>query len=231
LFIASATGGTWSSSNASVASIDGMGNVTAVTAGNAVISYALTNSCGAATVTYPITVSIAPTNAGTISGVDSICIRDTARFTSSVAGGTWSSFDRAIAVVDSTGRVAGIARGFSTITYTVTNACGSVFTTYPVYVNSATECNTGLANVGQPVAGMVWYPNPNNGTFVVDLPQTALNVSIMVTDAAGRVLLEINPKNACGTKVPVQLRNAASGTYTLKVSVDGVLHYDKITVW
>ncbi len=52
-----ATGGTWTSSNTALATITTGGIVTGVDAGNPVISYTATNSCGTAVATYTINVS------------------------------------------------------------------------------------------------------------------------------------------------------------------------------
>ncbi len=52
-----ATGGTWSSSNTAVATINAAGIVTGLTAGTTVLTYTKTNACGAAIVTHNLTVS------------------------------------------------------------------------------------------------------------------------------------------------------------------------------
>ncbi len=51
-----ATGGTWTSSNTAIATVGIAGDVTGVAAGTAVISYAVTNSCGTATAVRTVTV-------------------------------------------------------------------------------------------------------------------------------------------------------------------------------
>jgi len=51
------TGGTWSSSNPAVASIDQSGVVTGNTAGTVTIQYVLTNSCGSSSASYSVTVN------------------------------------------------------------------------------------------------------------------------------------------------------------------------------
>lgn len=51
-----ATGGTWISSNTAIATVGIAGDVTGVAAGTAVISYAVTNSCGTATAVRTVTV-------------------------------------------------------------------------------------------------------------------------------------------------------------------------------
>jgi hypothetical protein len=60
-----AAGGTWSSSNPSVATVNGAGLVTGVSAGNATISYSVNSPCGPASATLLLTVkSLAACNVG-----------------------------------------------------------------------------------------------------------------------------------------------------------------------
>lgn len=58
-FIQTTFAGTWSSSNPTVASIDVVGLVSAVSAGTTVISYTATNACGTASDTHPLFVKSA----------------------------------------------------------------------------------------------------------------------------------------------------------------------------
>lgn len=60
-----ATGGTWSSSNITTATISATGLVTGVAAGTVTISYAATNSCGTNYATYAFTVNACPAYATT----------------------------------------------------------------------------------------------------------------------------------------------------------------------
>lgn len=51
------TGGTWTSSNTALATVNAAGNVFGVAVGSLVISYTVTNSCGSATTTYSMIVN------------------------------------------------------------------------------------------------------------------------------------------------------------------------------
>ena len=53
----STTGGTWTTSNMSIATVDASGTVTGVALGTADISYTVTNSCCTATAVLPISVT------------------------------------------------------------------------------------------------------------------------------------------------------------------------------
>ncbi|MEI9808781.1 MAG: Ig-like domain-containing protein [Bacteroidota bacterium] len=54
------TAGIWTSNNEAVATVDVDGLVTAVSAGTATISYAVTNTCGTTTVSTLVTVNTVP---------------------------------------------------------------------------------------------------------------------------------------------------------------------------
>ncbi len=130
------TGGTWSSSATGVATIGSTGIVTGVAAGTAIISYAVSNSCGTATATQIVTVNPLP-SAGTITGTATVTAGSTTTLSNATGGGTWSSSATGVATVGSTGVVTGVAAGTATISYTVTNTCGSAVATIVVTVNAA----------------------------------------------------------------------------------------------
>jgi len=121
------TGGTWSSSDTVVATVNATtGLVTAVSAGTSTITYTVigTGGCPNATATRIVTVT-APVSAGTLSGNQTLCVGSTDSYTSTVIGGIWSSSNQAIALVSSvTGVVTAISAGTATITYTITGTGG-----------------------------------------------------------------------------------------------------------
>ena len=121
-------GGTWSSSNTAIATVDPVtGVVTGVSAGTATMSYTL---LGLLPITAPVTVNALP-NPGTISGFTDVCIgRTIALTTNGDAGGTWSAANAIVSIVtvDAVGNVTGVAKGADTVKYTVTNSCGTRYT-------------------------------------------------------------------------------------------------------
>jgi len=143
-FTSSQPTGTWSSSNTGIATVDNNGQITAVTAGTATITYTVLGSggCPDAKATRTITITAAP-NAGVLSGNQAICINGTSSFTSTQTGGTWSSSDTTIATINSSGAITPISVGTATITYTVTGTggCTDAIATRIITIS-------GLANAG-----------------------------------------------------------------------------------
>ena len=152
-----ATGGSWSSTNLAVASVDGAGTVTGYLAGTATISYTLTTGCAAST---EVTVNAVPP---AISGVTTVCTGGTTTLANSVSGGVWTSDNVTIADVNfATGEVTGISAGIANITYTLMTGCIAVT---PVTVSStvtpimgfAGVCPGGTATLTNATPGGTWF--------------------------------------------------------------------------
>ena len=110
----SATGGVWTSSNSSIATINNTtGVVTGVAGGTVTISYTVGTSCST-TVTRAITVNATPAVAG-IAGTDSVCAGSSITLTNITTGGTWASSDTTVASITSSGTATGIMAGTTTI--------------------------------------------------------------------------------------------------------------------
>ena len=126
--------GTWSSGSAGIATVSATGLVGGVTAGDAVISYSVTNICGTAIDTQAVTVIPFPLP-GSIGGSSLACPGAATTLTETTFGGTWTSNNLPVATINGSGVVFGVSPGTTTIRYTVTNFCGSAFTTHPMTVN------------------------------------------------------------------------------------------------
>ena len=95
-------GGTWSSTNTGVATVNSLtGVVTAVSAGTTDITYTL--PCGGSPVSASKNLTVSPNvSAGAVSGTSPLCIAATATYTSSGSGGgSWSSSNTGVATVNS----------------------------------------------------------------------------------------------------------------------------------
>ncbi len=126
----SVTGGTWTSSNTSVATVgSASGTVNSVGPGTTTITYSLNNGCTNTTAVYTVN-----SNPAAITGSATICGGTgptSVSLASATTGGTWSSSNTALGTVSSGGVVTGIGAGTPTITYTLPTGCFST-TTVPV---------------------------------------------------------------------------------------------------
>ncbi len=136
--------GNWSSNNLPVATINNPGGLLhAVSAGTAIISYTMSGGCYDTAI---VTVTAGPVIAA-IGGPTSVCTGANMTLTNTTPLGTWTSSDNTKATVSASGMVHGIAAGAVTISYTVTNGCGTAYQLYPITVNLTPAAITGTFNV------------------------------------------------------------------------------------
>jgi uncharacterized protein YjdB len=114
---------TWSSSDSDVCSVDDSGNITALSAGSAVITVTTKDggyaaSC-AITVVIPVTsVSLNKSNTSITKGKSEALTATVSPDDATDQAVSWSSSDETIAVVDQTGKIIAVSVGTSTITAT-----------------------------------------------------------------------------------------------------------------
>ncbi len=160
-------GGVWSSSDATIASVDASGNVTGAGAGIATISYTVTGPCNTAFATLSVTVNPLPA-ISPISGSGNVCLSGTTAVSDATAGGVWSSSDTTILTIDPvTGVVTGVTSGTANVIYTVTSAAGcssSVSVAYTVdtppvvaaITGTPVECVGTSTTLADGTGGGVW---------------------------------------------------------------------------
>ncbi len=195
-------GGTWSSSNTVVASIDpGSGVLTAESGGVATITYTVAGACGAAYVTRAETVSSLPALSA-ITGNPNQCIGTSTTLSDPTAGGVWSSSNTAIATVNAaTGEVTGVAAGTDTIYYSYTSAAGCssqvsvVDNVYPMPViapitGTASECVGAAAVLFDATAGGTWS---SSNTAIATVSASGIVTGI----AGGIVTISYNVTAGC----------------------------------
>ena len=215
LFTNSVSGGTWSSSASGTASVAG-GLVTGVAVGTATITYTI-GSCFA---TAPVTVNLSP-SAGSIVGSSTVCVSATTMLTDAVSGGVWSSSSPGIASVGPTGLVTGVSAGSAIITYSVTNGCGTAFTTQPMTVSAAASAGT-ITGVGMLCAGTftTLVASAPGGTWSVTNPRATISSAGLltgVTPGIDTVLYTVT--NACG---PVSARHIVTiGAFLTAGTISG----------
>ena len=167
VFVDTTAGGVWSSSDATIASVDASGNVTGVGTGVATISYTVTGLCNTASATLSVTVNPLPAIAP-ISGSGNVCLGGTATVSDAVSGGVWSSSDTTVLTIDPlTGSITGITSGTASVIYTITSAAGcssSTSVTFTVDTPPLVAAITGVTNecvgssttLADATAGGVW---------------------------------------------------------------------------
>jgi len=220
-----AAGGTWTSSNTASAIINNSGVITGITAGYTVISYAVANGCGAAVATASVTINPLP-HAGSISGSDTICTGDVLQLSSDVSGGAWSIDNAGVATVDASGTLTGTAVGSASITYAVTNSCGTATTTLPVAVQS---CTTGVANTVTG-SGISIFPNParHTCTIAVNTP-VAGECTLILTNTLGqevyRTGMSTNKPATISLSIPPGIYNLSAATKDNKYNTRLVIEH------
>lgn len=159
-----ASGGAWTSSDASVATVGTSGIVTGVGAGTAGITYTISNGCGIASANTVVTVEVTA-DAGSISGPVNVCASgSTIALTNTVTTGTWSSSNLLAATINASGIVTGVDPGTTTISYTVSNTCGINAATVNVTVNTLPDaisgptaiCKNATATLASTTSGGSW---------------------------------------------------------------------------
>lgn len=169
------------------------------------------------TITIYANVIGAP-NAGTITGADSVCPAYTTTLTASVPGGSWSSSSPSIATVTTAGIVGGVATGLATISYSVTNACGTAYAVHNIWVPATIPCITAVASAPHSVLALInIYPNPNTGSFSIQLPGSDSDVfNLTLVDALGRQLWSATASSGTSRHIPPTL---PPGSYLLKAQL------------
>ena len=113
--IAPTSGGTWTSSNNSVATITNQGVITAIASGSATFTFTLSGSNCTSDASAPVTINIKPSTVFT--GSATICVGDYTTISPS-SGGTWVSSNTAVATIENNGAIYGVAAGTATFRFT-----------------------------------------------------------------------------------------------------------------
>ena len=194
------SGGVWSSTDTTMATISDSGVVTGFAAGTSLISYSVTNSCGTAAATKIITVDSIP-NAGTITGITTVCAGGaTTLLTDSVSGGTWSSATSASATISDSGVVTGVATGTSLISYTITNSCGATAATAIITVNPMPNAGS-IAGTTEvcPTATVVLTDTVPGGSWTCSNTHATITGDTVRGEFGGLDTINYSITNSCGT--------------------------------
>ena len=186
-----------------------------------------------------LSISLPPTNFA-IKGGKKLCTSDVTLFTNTNANGTWSSSNTALATIDQLGYVKAITTGVDTITYTVSNFCGTVIDTFPVIIYP-TPISTFITNplipdvcIGNPVlfsdnttgstvVKSIWYLGDNTVDTSYSLSYTypyatTYNVTHRIID-----------QNGCISSPSGILVNVQNLPIVNNGATEYVLQYDSVT--
>ncbi len=216
----STSGGTWTSSTPSIATIgSSSGIVTGVATGTATITYVVSAGC---TTTRVITITAAPP---AITGTMSMCIGGSTTLSHSTIGGTWTSSATGITTVGfGSGVVTSVGgAGTSTITYTLPGGC---ITTAIVTVNagpaaiagSVPFCEGGSITLSSTTSGGTWSSSApgvatvSSSGVVSGLTAGTATMCYAVSGCTTCTVITVNPQPA-----------AISGASTVCVGSDIVL--------
>jgi hypothetical protein len=170
-----------------------------------------------------ITVDSLPPSAGTLAGAGSVCKDDSITLAYTVAGGIWSSSNSNAGA--GAGIVHGLHAGADTIMYVVTNGCGTDTALHIVLVK---DCLVPVAGyVKQQLALKVW-PNPNNGSFTLNIISTASEEArIVITNVMGEKIRQLTVRTNEQTSVRL---GAQTGIYFVTAVTQGGVWSGKIFV-
>ncbi len=210
---ASPSGGTWSSANSAIASVNAStGVVTGVAAGITTVSYTRTNSCGNRVTTKAVTVTAPP-----ITGTRVVCRGATTNLANASVGGTWSTANGTIATVGSTtGVVTGVGAGTTTVTYTYiggsnVTATVTVNAAPAAYTGSGILCSSSQLNLGSIIPGCTW--TSSNTTRA-----TVASTTGIVTGGTTLGTVNISYTNAASCRTITQLTVTAAVGFTTGLS-------------
>ncbi len=226
----SVSGGVWSSGNTAVAVVSSGGVVNGLSAGTAIVTYAL-GSC-MATVTVTINAPISG-----ITGSLNLCTGQTTTLGNPATGGIWSSDNTTIAAIgSSSGIVTGIAAGTANITYSLGGGCeATAIVTVNLPPNAGTIVGTTNMCIGasvtlsNAVTGGTWSSSNGNATIssggvVTGILAGTATISYTVTvascTATAILVVTINALPNAGT-ISGSATLCIGGTATLNETIAG----------
>jgi hypothetical protein len=188
-----------SNGNMTLDTISGMAYVlaTGVSEGLDTLTLAATNACGSASTTKVFTVNGLPL-AGSISGTDSLCPGSEVVWSATIGGGSWSATNTDVVVA--AGHVIGVVAGVDTISYSISNSCGTAAATEAVTVLPLpTACLIPGADSVCTGAAITVVPCGTGGTWTVHNGHASISGGIVTGITAGIDTVVYTVLNACGS--------------------------------
>ena len=213
------SGGTWSSSNSTIATI-GMntGIVGGVTSGSVNITYTL----GAGCITVAgVTVQPIPL---AISGSDHVCFGATTPLSDAPAGGVWSSDNTSVATIAATGVVTGVTPGVAVISYSLGTGCTITMseTVNPVLPITGTTvvCAGQTTTLSDALAGGAW----SSGNAAIANVNAANGIVTGVSGGTTNIIYTL--PTGCTVSIPVTINPLSSivGAHTVCIGFTTLLN-------
>ena len=183
-------------------------------------------NCGSASFNYTLTVAANPYSIFTLTSAPN----DTFFVSGAPTGATYVWFVNNIQVATPANPNQLVLAGTGTIPTSVYcnvtfNGCTTKMIASLVGVtHSQRTASNGITPIIKDVSV---YPNPNNGSFTIQVAKVKEIASAILYDMRGRAIETFNLQTGDNTIQKVDLRN---GQYILSITVDGVLTAQKITV-
>ncbi len=213
---ATGSGGTFTSSDPTIATVSTTGLLTGVSAGTAIVTYAVNvTGCGSGFTTTTVTVNpIAPP----VGGVATACVGTTGSLTDAGTG-TWSSGTPTVAtIVPSTGTFTGLVPGTATMTFTLTST--GCTATKLITINPTPASITGVTNVCAGGATTTLSDISLGGSWSSGTPSvaTVAGTGVVTGVAAGTTIVNYTMPTGCSISTSVlvnPLPSAITGSTTV----------------
>jgi trimeric autotransporter adhesin len=198
------SGGAWTSSDITIATVSSSGGVTGVSSGDITVTYSLPGGCE---VYQPIKVKPMP---NAIAGGSAVCQSATTPLTDALPGGLWTSGTTTIATVDATGIVTGVAAGTTTISYAV----GSCSVTKAITVgNSSPSFTTSALSIcAMGTASSTMSVTPTGGAWTgSDNTIATVSGGVLTGVAAGTMIVTYTLNGCFVTQTETVTANTMTG--------------------
>ena len=180
---------TWSTSNETIAKVDGNGRVTAVGGGSAVITAKAGDQTATCAVTVTVPVSGIALNKSSLSltkGASEILIATVTPSDATDKTVSWSSSNAAVAAVDANGKVTAVGGGSAVITAKAGEQTATCAVTVTVPVSSVTLNKSSLVLVEGDAETLIATVNPSDATDKT-VTWSSSNLAVATVDASGKV--------------------------------------------
>jgi len=215
------TGGTWTSSNSGIATVDPVtGYVSGASAGTVAISYTTTLGCISS---VTVTVHPLPT---VIGGPGAVCTSSSTALSNGITGGVWTSGNTGVATINAgTGVITGVSAGSVMVTYVTAAGCmtKAAFTVHPLpdaITGIVSICKGATTILSDATPGGTW----SSGSSVIATIQPSTGVLTGVN--AGTTIATYTSTLGCLATTTVTINplpSAITGSITLCEGYGGTL--------